>query len=108
MPKPPRFSPDTDYDGDKVLSSDPSPPAHERYRRLVERVVTGHIPRGVDFDACRAVLRASPSGEEAFTAMAMLLEGALADPSFDIGDTQLLVPLLKELAHGSVRAEELL
>jgi len=40
--------------------------------------------------------------------MAMLLEGALADPSFDIGDTQLLVPLLKELAHGGVRAEELL
>ena len=91
-----------------MLSSDPSPPAHERYRRLVERVVTGHIPKGPDFDACRAVLCTGLSGEVAFTALSMLLEGALADPSFDIGDTQLLVPLLKELAHGSVRAEELL
>jgi hypothetical protein len=91
-----------------VLSSDPSPPAHERYRRLVERVVTGHIPQGPDFDACRALLRASPSGEEGFTAVVILLEGALADASFDIGDTQLLVPLLKELARGSVRVEELL
>jgi len=91
-----------------VLSSDLSPPANERYRRLVERVVSGHIPQGPDFDACRAVLRSSPSGEEAFTAMAMLLEGALADPAFDIGDTQLLVPLLKELARGGVRAEDLL
>jgi hypothetical protein len=54
------------------------------------------------------VLRAGPSPEEAFTALSVLLEGALADPSFDIGDTQLLVPLLKELARGSVRAEELL
>jgi len=91
-----------------VFGSSPLPTAHESYRRLVQRVLTGHIPRGVDFDACRAVLRATPSGEEAFTAMAMLLEGALADPSFDIGDTQLLVPLLKELGRGSVRAEELL
>jgi len=91
-----------------VLSSDRPSPAHERYRRLVERVVTGHIPQGPDFDACRAVLCASPSGEEAFTAMAMLLEGALADPAFDIGDTQQLVPLLKELARGTVRAEDLL
>jgi hypothetical protein len=44
----------------------------------------------------------------ALTALAMLLEGALADPAFDIGDTQQLVPLLKELARGSVRAEDLL
>ena len=91
-----------------MFGSSPLPTAHESYRRLVQRVLTGHIPRGVDFDACRAVLRASPLGEEAFTAMAMLLEGALADPSFDIGDTQLLVPLLKELGRGSVRVEELL
>jgi hypothetical protein len=48
------------------------------------------------------------TGEAAFTALAMLLEGALADPEFDIGDTQLLVPLLKDLGRGSVRAEELL
>ena len=91
-----------------MLSSDRPSPAHESYRRLVERVVNGHIPQGPDFEACRAVLRASPSGDTAFTALAMLLEGALADPAFDIGDTQQLVPLLKELARGSVRAEDLL
>lgn len=91
-----------------MLSSDRPSPAHESYRRLVQRVVIGHIPRGADFDACRAVLRAEPSGETAFTALVMLLEGALADPSLEIGDTQVLVPLLKELARGSVRVEELL
>ena len=91
-----------------MLSSGHPSPAHESYRRLVQRVVIGRIPHGADFDACRAVLRAEPSGEAAFTALAMLLEGALADPSFEIGDTQVLVPLLKELARGSVRVEELL
>ena len=91
-----------------MFGSSPLPTAHESYRRLVQRVLTGHIPRGADFDACRAVLCTGTSGEAAFTALSMLLEGALADPSFDIGDTQLLVPLLKELARGSVRVEELL
>jgi len=91
-----------------VFGSSPLPTAHESYRRLVQRVLAGHIPQGPDFDACRAVLCTAPSGEAAFTALSMLLEGALADPSFDIGDTQLLVPLLKELARGSVRVEELL
>jgi hypothetical protein len=81
---------------------------HESYRRLVQRVVSGGIPHGPDFDACRAVLRASPSGEAGFTALAMLLEGALADASFEIADTQLLVPLLKALARGGVRVEDLL
>ena len=102
------MSPDTGYHGVKVLTTDRPSTAHESYRRLVQRVVTGRIPHGADFDACRAVLRAGPSGEAAFTALAMLLEGALADPSFEIGDTQVLVPLLKELARGSVRVEELL
>lgn len=91
-----------------MFGSSPHPSAHESYRRLVQRVLAGRIPRGADFDACRAVLRTGLSGEAAFTALAMLLEGALADPAFDIGDTQLLVPLLKELGRGSVRAEELL
>ena len=91
-----------------MFGSSPLPTAHESYRRLVQRVLAGHIPQGPDFDACRAVLCTAPSGEAAFTALSMLLEGALADPSFDIGDTQLLVPLLKELARGSVRAEDLL
>lgn len=91
-----------------MFGSSPHPSAHESYRRLVQRVLSGRIPQGADFDACRAVLRAEPSGDSAFTALVMLLEGALADPGFDIGDTQRLVPLLKDLARGSVRAEELL
>jgi hypothetical protein len=91
-----------------VFGSSHHPSAHESYRSLVQHVLAGRIPRGADFDACRAVLRTGLSGEAAFTALSMLLEGALADPSFDIADTQLLVPLLKELARGSVRVEELL
>jgi hypothetical protein len=91
-----------------VFGSSPHPSPHESYRSLVQRVLAGRIPHGADFEACRAVLRASPSSEAAFTALAVLLEGALADPSFDLGDTQLLVPLIKELARGSVRTEELL
>lgn len=91
-----------------MLSSDrPSPPL-ERYRRLVQRVVEGGIPHGEDFDACRMILASEPSSGSAFTALCVLLEGALADPSFDIGATQTLVPLLKELAQGRVRTEELL
>lgn len=80
----------------------------ERYRRLVTRVIDGDIPSGEDFDACRAMLRAEPSSEAAFTALCVLLEGALASPTLDIDATQDLVPLLKELARGSVLVEELL
>jgi hypothetical protein len=78
------------------------------FRRLVQRVLEGGIPRGLDFDACRAVLDAEPSGEEGFVALCVLLEGALADPKLDSGETQVLVPLLKQLARGTVRVEDLL
>lgn len=90
-----------------MTNFEPSPP-FERERRLVQRVVEGGIPHGEDFEACRAVLVSEPSAEAAFMALCMLLEGALADPSFDIEDTQHLVPLLRRLARGDVRAEELL
>jgi hypothetical protein len=96
------------YHGAKVLSSDPPSPPLERYRRLVQRVVGGGIPHGEDFDACRMILASEPSSSSALTALCVLLEGALADPSFDIDATQTLVPLLKELAQGRVHTEELL
>jgi hypothetical protein len=80
----------------------------EAYRRLVQRVLEGSIPRGDDFDACRAVLRGGPGGEPAFHALCMLLEGALAEPTLPIDDTQQLVALLKGLAAGTVGVEELL
>jgi hypothetical protein len=70
--------------------------------------VQGDIPAGRDFDACRMILATEPSSEGAFTALCVLLEGALADPTFDIGATQDLVPLLKQLARGQLRVEELL
>jgi hypothetical protein len=88
-------------------------PAHDRtlpesYRRLVARVIGGGPPTGLEFDACRAVLANRPSRDEAFQALCMLLEGALADASLPIDDTQELVPLLKALARRDVVAEELL
>lgn len=78
------------------------------YRRLVQRVLTGSIPHGTDFDACRAVLRSQGDVVDAFQALCLLLEGALADPELGIDDTQTLVPLLKDLARGTVAVRELL
>ena len=78
------------------------------HRRLVQRVLTGDIPRGVEFDACRAVLSADADDQTIVHALSCLLEGALADPEYDIDDTQRLVPLLKALARGDVAARDLL
>lgn len=78
------------------------------FRDLVKRVMDGPSPAGLDFDACRALLGRDSSGEAAYHALCMLLEGALADASFDIGATQTLVRLLKELARGAIRPEEVL
>ncbi len=78
------------------------------HRRLVQRVLTSDIPRGVEFDACRAVLGSGCDDQMAFHALSALLEGALADPEYDIADTQQLVPLLKALARGDVVARDLL
>lgn len=77
-------------------------------RLLVQRLLDGDIPRGVDFDACRAVIRGDPTGEAAHTALCMLLEGGLADSTLDIDSVQTLVPLIKELARGTVTPEQLL
>ena len=78
------------------------------YRRLVQRVLDGGIPRGLDYDACRAVLQSESLDEEGFLALCVLLEGALADPMLDVGETQIVVPLLKRLARGTVKVEDLL
>jgi hypothetical protein len=89
-------------------SDGPSRAAHDTYRRLIQRVLEGDIPRGRDYDVCRAILRSDSTSEEAFHALCVLMEGALADPELDIGDTQIVVPLLKELARGTVGVEDLL
>lgn len=80
----------------------------EMHQRLVQRVLTGDIPRGVEFDACRAVLSGDADDQTIFHALSCLLEGALADPEYDIDDTQQLVPLLKALARGDIFARDLL
>jgi hypothetical protein len=77
-------------------------------RCLVQRVLTGDIPQGVEFDACRAIVSDDPDDQTTFQALSSLLEGALADPEFSIDDTQKLVPLLKALARGEVTAKDLL
>jgi hypothetical protein len=80
----------------------------EMRRRLVQRVLSGDIPRGGKFDACREVLSSDCDDQTAFQALSFILEGALADPSYGIDDTQELVPLLKALARGEVTAKDLL
>jgi hypothetical protein len=78
------------------------------HRRLVQRILSGGIPEGKDFDACRAILSSDCSDEEAFAALFGLLQGALADPFFGIEETQQVVPILKALARGDIRVRELL
>ncbi len=78
------------------------------WKGLVQRLLDGPLPAGTDFEACRAVLRSEPSSDMAFQALCMLLEGALADASFSIEDTQEVVPLLKNLARGTVEPGDLL
>jgi hypothetical protein len=90
----------------KAMTRDPRN-AIDEHRRLVQRILAGGIPEGKDFDACRAVLQTECSDDEAFAALFTLLEGALADPLFDIGETQKVVPILKALARGEVGVREL-
>ena len=88
------------------MSRDPRK-AIDEHRRLVQRILAGGIPEGKDFDACRATLQADCGDDEAFAALFFLLEGALADPFFDIRDTQRLVPILKALSRGELGVREL-
>jgi hypothetical protein len=81
--------------------------AIDEHRRLVQRILAGGIPEGKDFDACRAMLSTDCGDDEAFSALFMLLEGALADPLFGIDETQQVVPILKALARGDIGVREL-
>ena len=77
-------------------------------RRLVQRILSGNIPSGKELDACRDILKSQCDEESAFAALFTLLQGALADPFYDIDDTQMVVPILKALARGELTAGDLL
>jgi len=77
-------------------------------RRLVQRLLTGSIPAGRELEVCRGVLAAPCDETTAFQALFTLLRGALADPFFNIDDTQLVVPILKAMARGELKAGDLL
>ena len=79
----------------------------DEHRRLVQRILSGGIPEGKDFDACRAILQTDCDDEAAFAALFTLLEGALADPFFGIDETQQVVPILKAMARGNIDVREL-
>ena len=89
------------------MNEDPENAISER-RRLVQRILSGGIPKGKDFDTCRAILNGEADDEAAFGALFMLLQGALADPFFGIDDTQQVVPILKGLARGELSVRDLL
>ena len=93
-------------DARKMAPIDPT--TKQRYRELVNRIRSAATPSGEEFAACRAVLEHAAEHEMVTQALTSLLEGALADPTLSIDDTQDLVPLLKALAHGALRAEDLL
>jgi hypothetical protein len=77
-------------------------------RRLVQRVLAGNIPAGREIDECRLVLAHQCDEAVAFQALFTLLRGALSDPFFNIDDTQLVVPILKAMARGELKAGDLL
>lgn len=79
----------------------------DEQRRLVQRILSGGIPKGKEFDVCRAVLKTDCHDDEAFAALFTLLQGALADPFFGIRETREVVPILKALTRGEVKAREL-
>ena len=81
--------------------------AIDEQRRLVQRILAGGIPKGKDFDACRAVLQTDCGDEVAFSALFTMLQGALADPFFGIDETQQVVPILRALARGDISVREL-
>jgi len=81
--------------------------AIDEQRRLVQRILAGGIPKGKDFDACRAVLQTACDDEVAFSALFTMLQGALADPFFGIDETQQVVPILRALARGDISVREL-
>ena len=78
------------------------------YREVVRRLIRGDLPRGEQFDACRAVLTNGHGANFNFQALCLLLEGALADASLAIDDTQVVVRLLRELASGTLLPEEVM
>lgn len=78
------------------------------YRVVVRRLIDGDLPRGQQYEACRAVLRNGQSSEMTFGALCMLLEGALADPALAIDDTQVVVAVLKGLAQGTIFPDEVM
>lgn len=88
--------------------ADPQQQPLTEQRRLVQRVLTGRIPSGRELDVCREILTSDCEEPVAFQALFTLLRGALADPLFNIDDTQLVVPLLKAMARGELTAKDLL
>lgn len=91
----------------------PDPDAHTglnpplaRYRSLVRSVLDGERPEGAEFDAARALVRGEPHSAASLQALCALLEGALADPTLPSDETQILVPLLKDLARGRVKVAD--
>jgi len=90
---------------DRAMTDDPRN-AIDEHRRLVQRILAGGIPEGKDFDACRATLQTDCDDDKAFDALFTLLQGALADPFFDIRETQKVVPVLKALSRGEIGVRE--
>lgn len=88
--------------------TDHDPPSLEEQRRLVQRILTGGIPSGKEFETCRHVLESGGDEPTTFKALFTLLEGALADPFFLIQETAKVVPVLKSLSRGEIEAKDLL
>lgn len=85
-----------------------TPRPDEDQRRLVQRIVSGGIPSGKEFEVCREMVDAGGDEATTFNALFTLLQGALADPFFPIGETEQVVPIIRSLARGEIKARDLL
>lgn len=80
----------------------------QAFLEVVNRVRQGPHPRGEEFELCREVLAAAPASPEAFQALRVLLEGAMADAHTSISDAQIIMRLLKALDRGDVELGDIL
>lgn len=85
-----------------------TPQTADDQRRLVQRIVSGGIPSAQEFEVCREIVGAGGDESTTFNALFTLLQGALADPFFPIEETEQVVPIIRGLARGEIKARDLL
>jgi len=86
----------------------PSQDEIQRWQRAVEQVVKGPAPRGETFDLCRRVAVSEAAPADRREALRMLLEGAMADSTTEVGVAQDVMCIIKAASRGELDLQGLL